>query len=81
MSLKETQPPTGCTFKRNFCLVARRYTCGPLNGHHQQLVSVLGMVRIERSWPAGVAFRPPCERRPGEGFIAKAVFNIPTTTC
>ena len=36
-----------------------------------------------RSWPAGMAFpgRPPCERAVlARAFIAKAVFNIPTTS-
>jgi len=58
-------------------------TCGPLNGHHRQLVSVLGMVRIEAfllGW-RGLPGRPPSERAVlARAFIAKAVFNIPTTS-
>ena len=57
--------------------------CGPLSGHHRQLVSVLGMVRIEAflaGWH-GLPGRPPCERAVlARAFIAKAVFNIPTTS-
>ena len=63
--------------------MARRYDVGPLNGHHRQLVSVLGMVRIEAflaGWH-GLPGRPPCERAVlARAFIAKAVFNIPTTS-
>ena len=58
-------------------------TCGPLSGHHRQLVSVLSMVRIEAflaGWH-GLPGRPPCERAVlARAFIAKAVFNIPTTS-
>ena len=50
--------------------------CGPLEWtHHRQLVSVLGMVRIEAflaGWH-GLPGRPPCERAGLAGaFIAKA---------
>jgi hypothetical protein len=58
-------------------------TCGPLSGHHQQLVTVLGMVRIEAfvsGWHE-LPGRPPSERAAlARAFIAKAVFNIPTTS-
>jgi len=58
-------------------------TCGPLSGHYRQLVTVLGMVRIEAflfGWH-GLPGRPPCERAVlARAFIAKAVFNIPTTS-
>ena len=44
--------------------------CGPLSGHHRQLVSVLGMVRIEAflaGWH-GLPGRPPMRARwPGGG--------------
>jgi hypothetical protein len=56
---------------------------GPLNGHHRQFVSVLGLVRIETFLPSwrGVPGRPPAERAAlARAFIAKAVFNPPTTT-
>ena len=58
-------------------------TCSPLSGHHKQLVSVLGMVRIEAllpCWP-GLPGRPPSERAIlARAFVAKAVFNFPTTS-
>ena len=57
-------------------------TCGPLNEHHKQLVSVLGMARIEAflpGWP-GVPGRPLSERSAlARAFVAKAVFNFSTT--
>jgi len=55
---------------------------GPLGGHHKQLVSVLGMARIEALLPGrqGLPGRPPCERTAlARAFVAKAVFNVPTT--
>ena len=56
---------------------------GPLSGHHKQLVSVLGLLRIETLLPSGHGRlgRPSCERAAlARAFIAKAVFNLPTTT-
>ena len=53
-----------------------------LSGHHRQLVSVLGLVRIEAFLPGwqGLPGRPPSERAAlARAFVAKAVFNIPTT--
>lgn len=55
---------------------------GPLNAHHRQLVSVPGLVRIETFLPSwrGLPGRPPAERAAlARAFIAKAVFNLPTT--
>ncbi len=55
---------------------------GPLSGHHKQLVSVLGLARIEAFLPGwqGLPGRPPCERAAlARAFVAKAVFNVPTT--
>jgi hypothetical protein len=54
----------------------------PLSGHHKQLVSVLGLVRIETFLPSwrGLLGRPASERAAlARAFIAKAVFNLPTT--
>ena len=54
----------------------------PLSGHHKQLVSVLGMVRIAAFVPCwqGVPGRPLSERAAlARAFVAKAVFNFPTT--
>src|SRR5664279_701412 len=56
---------------------------GPLNVRHQQFVSVLGLARIETFLPGwhGLVGRPPAERAAlARSFIAKAVFNLPTTT-
>ena len=52
---------------------------GPLSGHHKQLVSVLGMARIEMLLPClqGLAGRPPSERAAlARAFVAKAVFQL-----
>jgi hypothetical protein len=53
-----------------------------LNEHHKQLVTVLGMARIEAflpGWP-GLPGRPLSERAAlARAFVAKAVFNFPTT--
>lgn len=55
---------------------------GPLNEHHKQLVTVLGMARIEAflpGWP-GLPGRPLSERAAlARAFVAKAVFNFSTT--
>jgi hypothetical protein len=56
---------------------------GPLRGHHKQLVSVLGLLRIETLLPSwhGLPGRPSSERAAlARAFIAKAVFNLSTTT-
>ena len=55
---------------------------GPLTAHHRQVVSVLGRARIETFLPSwhGLVGRPPAERAAlARSFIAKAVFNRPTT--
>ena len=55
---------------------------GPLTAHHRQFVSVLGLARIETFLPSwyGLVGRPPAERAVlARRFIAKAVFNLPTT--
>src|SRR5438270_4263066 len=55
---------------------------GPLTAHHRQFVSVLGLARIETFLPSwhGLIGRPPAERAAlARSFIAKAVFNLPTT--
>jgi hypothetical protein len=54
----------------------------PLSGHHTQFVSVLGLARIEAFLPTwhGLPGRPPAERAAlARAFVAKAVFNFPTT--
>src|SRR4051794_21643265 len=55
---------------------------GPLTAHHRQFVSVLGLARIETFLPSWYELvgRPPAERAAlARSFIAKAVFNLPTT--
>ena len=83
MSLKETLTAYWLHIQEELLPWLDDTTCGPLNGHHRQLVSVLGMVRIEAflaGWH-GPPGRPPCERAVlARAFIAKAVFNIPTTS-
>ena len=83
MSLKETVTAYWLHIQEELLPWLDDTTCGPLNGHHRQLVSVLGMVRIEAflaGWH-GLPGRPPCERAVlARAFIAKAVFNIPTTS-
>jgi hypothetical protein len=83
MSLKETLTGYWLHIQEELLPWLDDTTCGPLNGHHRQLVSVLGMVRIEAflaGWH-GLPGRPPCERAVlARAFIAKAVFNIPTTS-
>ena len=53
-----------------------------MNEHHRQLITVLGMARIEAflpGWP-GLPGRPMSERSAlARAFVAKAVFNFPTT--
>jgi hypothetical protein len=57
-------------------------TVGPLGERHQQLVSVLGLARIETFVPSlhGLPGRPASERAAlARAFVAKAVFNFATT--
>ena len=64
MSLKETLTAYWLHTQEELLPWLDDATCGPLNGHHRQLVSVLGMVRIEAflaGWH-GLPGRPPCER-------------------
>ena len=56
---------------------------GPLSAPHQDLVKVLEMARIEAFVPHGhgLVGRPPAERAAlARAFVAKAVFNLTTTT-
>jgi hypothetical protein len=83
MSLKETLTAYWLHIQEELLPWLDDTTCGPLNGHHRQLVSVLGMVRIEAfllGW-RGLRGRPASERAVlARAFIAKAVFNVPTTS-
>src|ERR1039457_2071465 len=82
MSLKETLSAYWLHIQEELLPWLNDTTCGPLNEHHRQLVSVLGMARIEAllpGWP-GLPWRPLSERSAlARAFVAKAVFNFPTT--
>jgi Transposase DDE domain/Transposase domain (DUF772) len=82
MSLKETLSAYWLHIQEELLPWLNDTTCGPLNEHHKQLVSVLGMARIEAflpGWP-GLPGRPLSERSAlARAFVAKAVFNFPTT--
>jgi len=82
MSLKDTLSTYWLHVQEDLLPWLNDTTCGPLNEHHRQLVSVLGMARIEAflpGWP-GLPGRPLSERSAlARAFVAKAVFNFPTT--
>jgi hypothetical protein len=82
MSLKETLATYWLHIQEDLLPWLNDTSCGPLSGHHKQLVTVLGMVRIEAFLPGwqGLPGRPPSERAAlARAFVAKAVFNVPTT--
>jgi hypothetical protein len=82
MSLKETLTSYLVRLQEELFPWLGETTRGPLSGHHKQLVSVLGMARIEAFLPGwqGLPGRPPAERAAlARAFVAKAVFNLPTT--
>jgi Transposase DDE domain len=82
MSLNETLSAYWLHIQEELLPWLNDTTCGPLNEHHKQLVSVLGMARIEAflpGWP-GLPGRPLSERSAlARAFVAKAVFNFSTT--
>ena len=80
MSLKETSNRLLAAHSRGTSPWLDDTTCGPLSGHHRQLVSVLSMVRIE-AFLAGwhgfpgvrrasdvLSWRGPLSRRPYSTF-------------
>jgi hypothetical protein len=82
MSLKETLSAYWLHLQEELFPWANDTTCGPLSGHHKQLVTVLGMARIEAFLPGwqGLPGRPISERAAlARAFVAKAVFNFSTT--
>ena len=82
MSLKETLSGYWLHIQEELLPWLNDTPCGPLNEHHEQLSSVLGMARIEAflpGWP-GLPGRPLSERSTlARAFVAKAVFNLSTT--
>jgi hypothetical protein len=82
MSLKATVTSYWLHLQEELLPWLNETSCGPLNEHHEQLVSVLGMARIEAFLPGwhGLPGRPLSERAAlARAFIAKAVFNLSTT--
>jgi hypothetical protein len=75
MSLKETLSAYWLHIQEELLPWLNDTTCGPLNEHHGQLVSVLGMARIEAflpGWP-GLPGRPLSERSAlARAFVAKS---------
>src|ERR1700679_2182801 len=83
MSLKETLSTYWVRIQEELLPWLDDTMGSPLNGHHKQLVSVLGLARIEAFLPSwqGLPGRPPSERAAlARAFVAKAVFNFPTTS-
>lgn len=67
---------------QGFLFPMLREVVGPLTPQHERLVTVLSVARIEafvQMWP-GLPGRPPADRYAlARAFVAKAVFNLPTT--
>ena len=67
---------------QGFLFPMLREEVGPLTPQHERVVTVLDVGRIEafvQMWP-GLPGRPPADRHAlARAFVAKAVFNIPTT--
>ena len=67
---------------QGFLFPMLREEVGLLTPRHERLVTVLGMASIEafvQMWP-GLPGRPPADRHAlARAFVAKAVFNLPTT--
>ena len=67
---------------QGFLFPMLREEVGPLTPQHERLVTVLDVARIEafvQMWP-GLPGRPPADRHAlARAFVAKAVFNLPTT--
>ena len=82
MSLKDTVTTYWLHLQEDLLPWLNETGCGPLNEHHEQLVIVLGMARIEAFLPGwhGLPGRPLSERAAlARAFVAKAVFNLSTT--
>jgi Transposase domain (DUF772) len=67
---------------QGFLFPMLREEVGPLTPRHERFVTVLDVARIEafvQTWP-GLPGRPPAGRHAlARAFVAKAVFNLPTT--
>ena len=82
MSLKETLSGYWLHIQEELLPWLNDTPCGPLNEHHKQLISVLGMARIEAFLPGWLDLpgRRLSERSAlARAFVAKAVFNQSTT--
>ena len=70
------------SYIQGFLFPMLREEVGPLTPQHERLVTVLDVARIEafvQMWP-GLPGRPPADRHAlARAFVAKAVFNLPTT--
>jgi hypothetical protein len=70
------------THIQGFLFPELRKEVGPLTPRHERLVTVLDVARIEgfvQMWP-NLPGRPQADRHAlARAFVAKAVFNLPTT--
>jgi hypothetical protein len=70
------------THIQGFLFPMLREEVGPLTPQHERLVTVLDVAHVEafvQMWP-GLPGRPPSDRHAlARAFVAKAVFNLPTT--
>ncbi len=82
MSLQDTLSQYWLSFQRGL-FPWRAEELGPLSERHKRLVQVLEFVRVEELLPGtrgGGAGRPPESRAAlARAFLAKAVFDVPTT--
>ena len=81
MSLRETLSQYWFTFQQGLFPWLEE-ECGPLGERYKQLVEVLELVRVEQLLPGkpGGPGRPLDDRAAlGRAFLAKAVFDMPTT--
>lgn len=82
MSLKKTLAAYWVRVQEELMPWLEESSLGPLNPCHKQLVCVLGLLQIEAFLPGwqGSPGRPQSERAAlARAFVAKAVFNFPTT--
>ena len=81
MSLREIYRITGTPFNKS-CSYAKESLLGPMGERYELFVAVLELVRVEALLPyfRGQVGRPEEDRAAlARAFIAKAVFDVPTT--